>query len=196
MSPNHKKQPADKGIFSSADSPWPIWWHFCTATTTHEVGPEVRFELPTEVTGNPKMQTISSENVKVWLTAMMFFLRGKNHRIIMVQRIQLDCCEYPILGNSLISASITIAVSRVFSITIAVFAHFSVCVFYDLVFLFNLVHRFVSRFGHCRVWRWRCVLFYFVHGSCMFELLCVVCMRNTCNTLVTQIYVYIYIALI
>lgn len=28
----------------------------------------------------------------------------------------------------------------------------------------------------------------------MFELLCVVCMRNTCNTLVTQIYVYIYIA--
>jgi len=114
MSPNHKKQPADKGIFSSADSPWPIWWHFCTATTTHEVGPEVRFELPTEVTGNRKMQTISSENLKVWLTAMIFFCGEKNHRIIMVQRIQLDCCEYPILGNSLISASITIAVSRVF----------------------------------------------------------------------------------
>lgn len=52
----------------------------------------------------------------------------------MVQRIQLDCCEYPILGNSLIFASVTIAASRVFSITITVLAHFSVCVFYDLFF--------------------------------------------------------------
>lgn len=73
MSPNHKKPPADKGIFSSADSPWPIWWHFCTATTTHEVGHEVRFELTTEVTGNRKMQTISSENLK----AMMIFCGEK-----------------------------------------------------------------------------------------------------------------------
>ena len=70
----------------------------------------------------------------------------------MVQRIQLDCCEYPILGNSPYFCFHNHSCFRaVFSITIAVFAHFSVCVFYDLVFLFNLVHRFVSRFGHCRV---------------------------------------------